>query len=86
MSKNIIIPEEIRFDIEMELYFRYNSRLSNMYDHLGEYFTLKDIRELEKNEKEDRKWMISDYLEGKRIYTDEDIKKIHNYLYGDKNE
>lgn len=54
-----------------------------MYDHL-EYYSLKDIRELEKIEKEDRKWMISDYLEGKRLYSEDQINWIHNYLYGGK--
>lgn len=83
MNKYCVIPEEVKFDIEMELYFRYNDRLANMYDHL-EYYSLKDIRELEKIEKEDRKWMISDYLEGKRLYSEEQINWIHNYLYGEK--
>ena len=86
MSKNIIIPEEVDFDIDMELYEKYNYRIASMYDYLGDLYTMKEIRELEKQVKEERKWLVSDYLEGKRIYTDEDIKKIHKYLYGDKNE
>ncbi len=86
MNKYCIIPEEVDFDIDMELYEKYNHRIASMYDYLGDPYTMKEIRELEKQAKEERKWLVSDYLEGKRIYTDEDIKRIHNYLYGDKNE
>ena len=86
MSKYCIIPEEVDFDIDMELYEKYNYRIASMYDYLGDPYTMKEIRELEKQAKEERKWLVSDYLEGKRIYTDKDIKRIHNYLYGDKNE
>lgn len=83
MNKYCVIPEEVRFDIEMKLYIEYNDRLANMYDHL-EYYSLKDIKDLEELEKYDRKWMISDYLEGKKVYTKEELDKIHNYLYGGK--
>lgn len=79
MAKYCVIPEEVRFDIEMELYLKYNDRLSNMYDHL-EYYSLKDIKELEELEKYDRKWMISDYLMGKRKYDEEHLRFIRCYM------
>ena len=84
MTKYCVIPEEVRFDIEMELYFKYNDRLANMYDHL-EYYSLKDIKDLEELEKYDRKWMISDYLMGKRKYDKEHLKFIRCYMERNNN-
>lgn len=86
MSKYCVIPEEVRFDIEMELYEKYNYRISKMYEYLGDLYTLKDIKEVEEFEKYDRKWMISDYLMGKRKYTKRDLEEINIYMYGGRNE
>lgn len=33
MSKYCVIPEEVRFDIEMELYEKYNYSISKMYEY-----------------------------------------------------
>ena len=84
-SKYCVIPEEVRFDIEMELYEKYNYRISKMYDYLGELYTLKDIKDVEELEKYDRKWMISDYLMGKRKYTLRDLEEINMFMCGGKN-
>lgn len=70
------IPEEVLFDIEMESYMRYNSQIANMYDWLGEIYTRKDIKEMEKAQKGFEEQCKKDYLEGKRIYSEEDLQKI----------
>lgn len=80
MTKYCVIPEEVRFDIEMQLFDRFNSEYCNMYEYLGDIYSKKDLRDLKEYEKSVRKWLISDYLEGITVYTEEDIKRIREYL------
>lgn len=70
------IPEEVIFDIEMESYMKYNDIIANMYDWLGELYSLQDIKDTEKAQKEYEEQCKKDYLEGKRKYTKENLKKI----------
>jgi len=70
------IPPEILFDIEMESYMKYNSQIANMYDYLGEIYSLQDIKDIEQVQKDYEEQCVKDYLDGKRTYTEEDIKKI----------
>lgn len=70
------IPPEILFDIEMESYMKYNSQIANMYDYLGEIYSLQDIKDIEQAQKDYEEQCVKDYLDGKRTYTEEDIKKI----------
>lgn len=81
--KNKAIPEEVLFDISMEVYDKYNSQIACMYDYLGEIYTSQDIKEMEELEKEYENQLIQDYLDGKRKYTDDDILRIRKYLKGD---
>ena len=81
-----MIPEEVEFDIAMRVYDRYNSRIANMYDWVGEIYTYRDIKEMEKAEKEYEEQLKKDYLEGRLVYTDEDIKQIRMYLKNLKGE
>lgn len=70
------IPEEVLFDIEMESYMKYNDTITSMYDWLGELYSIKDIKDMEEMQKDFEEQCKKDYLEGKRIYTEEDLKKI----------
>lgn len=75
-----MIPEEVEFDIAMRVYDRYNSRIAKMYDWVGEVYSYRDIKEMEKAEKEYEKQLKKDYLEGRLVYTDDDIKLIRKSL------
>ena len=75
-----MIPEEVEYDIAMQVYDRYNSQIANMYDWVGEIYTYRDIKEKEKEEEEYEKQLKKDYLEGRLVYTDEDIKEIRKIL------
>lgn len=74
-----MIPEEVEFDIAMRVYDRYNSRIAKMYDWVGEVYSYRDIKEMEKAEKEYEEQLKKDYLEGRLVYTDDDIKQIREY-------
>jgi len=77
MNKEIKeIPEEVLYDIEMESYMKYNSQIASMYDWLGELYSLKDIKEVEKVQKDFEEQCKKDYLEGRRTYTKEDFIRI----------
>ena len=78
------IPEEVLFDISMEVYEKYNSRIAAMYDYLGEIYTMQDIEEMKALEEAYEKKLIQDYLDGKRKYSDGKILAIRNYLKGEE--
>lgn len=70
------IPEEVLFDIEMQSYMKYNDQIANMYDYLGEIYSLQDIRDMEQSQKDYEEQLKQDYLDGKLIYSEEDLEKI----------
>ena len=73
------IPEEVLFDIEMQSYMKYNDKIATMYDYLGEFYTYQDIQDTEKAQKEYEEQLKQDYLDGKLIYTEEDLEDIRKY-------
>ena len=52
-----------------------------MYDWLGELYSLQDIKEVEKAQKDFEEQCKKDYLEGRRTYTEEDIENIRKAWY-----
>lgn len=80
-----MIPEEVLYDIEMESYMKYNDKIATMYDWLGEIFTIQDIEEVEKAQKDFEEQCKKDYLDGKRVYTEADIERIRRYLNEQRN-
>ena len=46
------IKEDILFQIDMELYDEFNDTIATMNDHLGDIYSLRDIEEIEKAEKD----------------------------------
>lgn len=70
------IPEEVLFDIEMQSYMRYNDTIASMYDWLGELYSYQDIKDAEKAQEDFEEQLKEDYLNGKLVYTEEDLKKI----------
>ncbi len=45
-------PDDILFDIDMQLYDEFNDKIATMNDHLGDIYSLRDVEEVEKAEKE----------------------------------
>lgn len=45
-------PKDILFDIDMQLYDEFNDKIATMNDHLGDIYSLRDVKEVEKAEKE----------------------------------
>ena len=43
--------KDILFDIDMQLYDEFNDTIATMNDHLGDIYSLRDIEEVEKAEK-----------------------------------
>ena len=72
----INIPKEVLFDIEMQSYMEYNDRIANMYDYLGEIYSLQDIEDIKQAQKDYEERLKQDYLDGKLIYTKEDLENI----------
>lgn len=70
------IPEEVLFDIEMQSYMKYNDTIANMNDWLGELYSYQDVKDTEEAQKAFEEQLKEDYLNGKLIYTEEDLKKI----------
>lgn len=71
-----MIPEEVLFDIEMQSYMKYNDTIATMNDWLGELYSLQDVKDVEQAQKEYEEQLKQDYLDGKLIYTDEDLENI----------
>jgi flagellar motility protein MotE (MotC chaperone) len=44
--------DDILFDIDMQLYDEFNDKIATMNDHLGDIYSLRDVEEVEKAEKE----------------------------------
>lgn len=72
----INMPKEVLFDIEMQSYMEYNDRIANMYDYLGEIYSLQDIEDIEQAQRDYEEQLKQDYLDGKLIYTKEDLENI----------
>lgn len=45
-------PKDILFDIDMQLYDEFNDKFCEMNDNLGDIYSLRDVEEVEKAEKE----------------------------------
>lgn len=82
MMKNEI-PEEVLFDIEMESYMKYNDTIATMNEWLGEIYSLQDVKDMEQAQKEYEEQCKKDYLDGKRKYTEEDLKNIKKAMGGE---
>ncbi len=74
-----MIPEEVLFDIEMKSYMKYNDTIANMYDWLGELYSLQDVKEVEQAQKEYEEQLKQDYLDGKLVYTEQDLENIRKF-------
>ena len=46
------MKNDILFQIDMQLYDEFNDKIATMNDHLGDIYSLKDVEEVEKAEKD----------------------------------
>lgn len=46
------LRKDILYQIDMQLYDEFNDKLAEMNDHLGDIYSLRDVEEVEKAEKE----------------------------------
>lgn len=49
------LRKDILYQIDMQLYDEFNDTLATMNDHLGDIYSLRDVEEVEKAEKEKEK-------------------------------
>ena len=45
-------PKDILYDVDMQLYDEFNDKIATMNDYLGDIYSLRDVEEVEKAQKE----------------------------------
>lgn len=48
------LQRDILFQIDMQLYYKYNKKIAGMNDHLGDIYTYRDIEEVEQAQKDEK--------------------------------
>ena len=60
-------PKDILFDIDMQLYDEFNDTIATMNDHLGDIYSLRDVGEVEKAEKEKEVQLLREAVKNLQI-------------------
>lgn len=66
------MEKDILFQIDMQLYDEFNDTIATMNDHLGDIYSLKDVGEVEKAEKEKEIKLLREAV--KKLQSDIEIK------------
>ena len=66
------MEKDILFQIDMQLYDEFNDTIATMNDHLGDIYSLKDVEEVEKAEKEKEIKLLREAV--KKLQADIEIK------------
>lgn len=53
------LQRDILFQIDMQLYDKYNKKIAGMNDHLGDIYTYRDIEEVEQAEKDEKIYLLT---------------------------
>lgn len=75
--------KDILFQIDMQLYDEFNDKLAEMNDHLGDVYSLRDVEDVEKAEKEMERRLLREAVKSlqntikKQSYTN---KKMRNKI------
>ena len=93
------LQRDILFQIDMQLYDKYNETIAGMNDHLGDIYTYRDIEEVEKAEREEKIYLLTRAIkdfqykiskkikeleeEGTKEYWTEEIIQMFNELLGE---
>lgn len=73
------MEKDILFQIDMQLYDEFNDTIATMNDHLGDIYSLRDVEEVEKAEKEKEIKLLREAV--KKLQSDIEIKnKVINYI------
>ena len=76
------MEKDILFQIDMQLYDEFNDTIATMNDHLGDIYSLRDVEEAEKVEKEKEIKLLREAV--KKLQADIDLKdKVIENLYSD---
>ena len=76
------MEKDILFQIDMQLYDEFNDTIATMNDHLGDIYSLKDVEEVEKAEKEKEIKLLREAV--KKLQADIEIKdKVIDLLIDD---
>ena len=74
--------KDILYQIDMQLYDEFNDKLAEMNDHLGDIYSLRDVEEVEKAEKEKEIKLLRETVRNLQKELDKKDKVINN-LYED---
>ena len=66
------MEKDILFQIDMQLYDEFNDTIATMNDHLGDIYSLRDVEEVEKAEKEKEIKLLREAV--KKLQADIEIK------------
>lgn len=66
------MEKDILFQIDMQLYDEFNDTIATMNDHLGDIYSLRDVGEVEKAEKEKEIKLLREAV--KKLQADIEIK------------
>lgn len=66
------MEKDILFQIDMQLYDEFNDTIATMNDHLGDIYSLRDVEEAEKAEKEKEIKLLREAV--KKLQADIEIK------------
>ena len=76
------MEKDILFQIDMQLYDEFNDTIATMNDHLGDIYSLRDVEEAEKAEKEKEIKLLREAV--KKLQSDIEIKDKVIDLMADK--
>lgn len=49
---------DILYEIDMQLYNEFNDKIAGMYDHIGDIYSLRDVEEVEKAQKDKEVYLL----------------------------
>ena len=58
LSEEEKLKEDILFQIDMQLYDEFNDKLCEINEHLGDFYTYKDLQDIENAEKEKERILL----------------------------
>lgn len=85
-------PKDILFDIDMQLYDEFNDTIATMNDHLGDIYSLRDVEEVEKAEKEKEIKLLREAVKNlqiiikKQSYTNKKLRRTLKTVRKERNK
>lgn len=73
--------EKIDYDINIELYMKYNDQIASINDHLGDIYGYSDLKDIEDLEKHEELMLYKKALKEKCDAIDKGIEYIEDEFY-----